>query len=98
MSDTVGLILTIVLEVIIFGIINFYTFTYSRDNSKKRIGAGIVFLLLTPLIFFGTLSFVLIFDEGGWGAGLLTMIFTSLYIINGIIVLLSALYLYLKKS
>ncbi|MEO4054776.1 hypothetical protein [Solibacillus sp. CAU 1738] len=97
MSDTVVLLVTTILEIIIFGIINFYTFKFSRHNIKKRILAGIIFLLFTPLIYFGTLSFVLIFDEGGWGAGILTVFFTGLYILNGIFVLLSAIRLYFVK-
>ncbi|MBA9028398.1 MULTISPECIES: hypothetical protein [Bacillaceae] len=99
MSDSVGLSLTIILEIIVFGLINFYTFKFSQQNIKKRVWAGIIFLLLTPLIYFGTLFFVLTFDESGWGAGILTVLFTGLYIMNGIIVLLlSSIRLFLAKS
>lgn len=98
MSDVLGLILTIILEVIVFGLFNYYTFKLSQKNAVKRIWAGVIFLLLSPLIFFGTLFFVLIFDEGGWGAGILTVVFTGLYIINGVFVLLSSIRLYFVKS
>ncbi|WP_044641764.1 hypothetical protein [Risungbinella massiliensis] len=99
MSADVGMSITILLEITVFGIINFYAFKYSQDNIKKRIWAGVIFLLLTPIILFGTLYFVLLFDKGmGWGAFVVTLIATGLYIINGIIVLLSSFYLYFKKS
>ncbi|QED48374.1 hypothetical protein [Cytobacillus dafuensis] len=98
MSDTVGLSLTILFEIIAFSIINFYVFKFSQKDIKRRIWSGVIFLLLTPLIFFGTLFFVLFFDESGWGAGILTVVFTGLYIINGILVLLSSICLYFMKS
>ncbi|PLR95097.1 hypothetical protein [Bacillus sp. T33-2] len=91
MSDEMGLLLTIVLGIAVFTVINYFTFKYSQGNLKRRLGAGIVFLLITPLIFFGTLFFVLIFDESGWGAGIMAVIFSGVYIVNGIIVLISSI-------
>lgn len=98
MSDSVGLLLTIVLGILVFGAINYGSFKFSQQNIKKRIWAGIIFLLLTPLIFFSTLFFVLLFDEGGWGAGILSVIITGLYILNGIFILLSSIRLYFVKT
>lgn len=98
MSDVVTLILTIFLEILAFGFINYYAFKLSQKNAKKRIWAGVIFLLLTPLIYFGTLSFVLIFEEGGFGAGILTIFFTGIYLLNGLFILLSSIILFSKKS
>ncbi|MCA1054327.1 hypothetical protein LCM10_04950 [Rossellomorea aquimaris] len=97
MSDGLGLFLTIVLEVFVFVLLNVYSFKKSAGSIKRRLWAGVLFLLLTPVIFFGTLGFVLIFDEGGWGAGILAVVFTGLYILNGIIILLSSVHIYLTK-
>ncbi|WP_456272512.1 hypothetical protein [Bacillus sp. AK031] len=97
MSDGIGLFLTIVFEILAFGGINYFAFKKSDGDSKKRVLAGVIFLLLTPIIFFGTLMIGFTYDDGGWGAGILAVIFTGLYILNGIIVLLSALHLYLTK-
>ncbi|MEH7885327.1 hypothetical protein V7654_13515 [Bacillus sp. JJ1609] len=97
MSDGLGMALTFILEIILFGLINYYTVKLSLRNVKKRIWGGIIFLLLTPIIFFGTLFFVGIWDEGGWGAGILAVIFTGIYILNGIIMLLSSIHIYFNK-
>ncbi|WP_421383134.1 hypothetical protein ACOJQI_02260 [Bacillus salacetis] len=97
MSDGFGLFLTVVLEILAFGLLNYFAFTKSAGDIKKRLWAGVIFLLLTPVILFGTLIFVSIFDESGWGAGFLGVIFTALYIVNGIIILLSSLHIYLTK-
>jgi hypothetical protein len=97
MSDSAGLILTIILEIMVFGFINYYAIKHSQQNAKRRLWAGVIFLLLTPMIFFATLFFVLTFDESGWGAGILAVIFTGLYIVNGLIVLLSALHLHFRN-
>lgn len=97
MSDGLGMALTFILEIILFGLINYCTVKLSLRNVKKRIWGGIIFLLLTPIIFFCTLFFVGIFDEGGWGAGILAVTFTGIYILNGMIMLLSSIHIYLKK-
>jgi len=98
MSDGLGMALTFILEIILFGFINYCTVKLSLRNVKKRIWGAIIFLILTPIIFFGTLFFVGIFDEGGWGAGILAVIFTGLYILNGMIMLLSSVHIHFKKT
>ncbi|WP_142921011.1 hypothetical protein [Mesobacillus zeae] len=98
MSEEVGLFLTLLLEIAVFGFANYYAFKYSQKDIKKRIWAGIIFLLLTPMILFGTLFFAMIYDSSGWGAGILAVVATALYFLNGLIVLLSSMYLYFKKS
>ncbi|UOY93284.1 hypothetical protein MUG87_03910 [Ectobacillus sp. JY-23] len=97
MSDAVGLFFTIILEIVIFGFANFAAFKYSADDIKRRIIAGVLFLLCTPIVYVITFFFVLIYDESGWGAGILTVIFSGLYMINGVIIVLSALHLYMKN-
>jgi heme/copper-type cytochrome/quinol oxidase subunit 3 len=97
MSDSAGLTLTIILEILAFGLINYYALKHSQHHVKRRIWAGVIFLLFTPMIFFATLFFVLTFDESGWGAGILAVIFTGLYIVNGLILLLSALHLHFRN-
>lgn len=97
MSDAVGMSLTLIMEILLFGFINYYTVKLSKGKVKKRIWGGIIFLLLTPIIFFGTLAFVGIWDEGGWGAGILAVIFTGLFIVNGVIMLLSSIHIYYRR-
>ena len=98
MSDALGMTLTIILEMILFGLINYFSIKLSVKNVKKRIWAGVVFLLLTPFVFFTTLFFVQIWDESGWGAGILAVTFTGIYIVNGLIMLFSAIHIHLRKS
>lgn len=97
MSDAIGMSLALILEMILFGLANYFTIKYTKGHVKKRIWGGIIFLLLTPVIFFSTLMFVAIWDEGGWGAGFLAVIFTGLYILNGSFMLLSAIHMHFRK-
>lgn len=98
MSDAVGMSITLILEIITFGLLNYYSIKHSNGSVKRRIWAGIIFLLFTPLIFFSTLFFVSIWDEGGWGAGILAVLFTGLFIVNGLIMLLSSIHIHLRKN
>ncbi|HWO97349.1 MAG TPA: hypothetical protein VNM45_13660 [Bacillus sp. (in: firmicutes)] len=43
MSDEMGLFLTIVLGIVVFGLINFFVFKYSQRNMKKEYGLGLFF-------------------------------------------------------
>ncbi|MGV2941397.1 hypothetical protein AB5I83_17475 [Mesobacillus sp. LC4] len=97
MSDSVGTVLTLLLNIALFGLGNYFAVKYSVRNIKKRIIAGILFLLCTPVIFFSTLFFGFTWDDSGWGAGILTVIFTGLYLLNGLILLLSAIHIYYRK-
>ncbi|MBT2681191.1 hypothetical protein J7E38_19560 [Bacillus sp. ISL-35] len=97
MPETVGTILTILLNVALFGTANYFAIKHSAGNSKKRLLAGVLFLLCTPVIFFSTLYLVFIWDDSGWGAGILSVIFTGLYILNGLILLLSSIHIYFRK-
>lgn len=97
MSDAIGMSLTLIIEMILFGLANYFIIKHTKGHVKKRIWGGVIFLLLTPVIFFATLMFVAIWDEGGWGAGILAVIFTGLYIMNGIILLLSSIHIHFRS-
>lgn len=97
MSDALGTVLTLLLNIALFGLANYFAVKYSVRNIKKRIIAGILFLLCTPVIFFSTLYLGFTWDDSGWGAGILTVIFTGLYLLNGLILLLSAIHIYFRK-
>ncbi|NKE03879.1 MULTISPECIES: hypothetical protein [Mesobacillus] len=97
MSDALGTVLTLLLNIALFGLANYFAVKYSVRNIKKRIIAGILFLLCTPVIFFSTLYLGFTWDDSGWGAGILTVIFTGLYLLNGLILLLSAIHIYYRK-
>ncbi|MBT2636821.1 MULTISPECIES: hypothetical protein [unclassified Bacillus (in: firmicutes)] len=97
MSESVGTVLTLLMNIALFGLANFFAVKHSIRNIKKRIIAGIIFLLCTPVIFFSTLYFSVIWNDSGWGAGILTVIFTGLYLLNGLILLLSAIHIYFRK-
>ncbi|WNF24742.1 hypothetical protein [Mesobacillus jeotgali] len=97
MSDAVGTVLTLLLNIALFGITNYFAVKHSVRNIKKRIIAGFLFLMCTPVIFFSTLYFCFTWDDSGWGAGILAVIFTGLYLLNGLILLLSALHIYFRK-
>jgi hypothetical protein len=97
MSDSVGTILTILLNIALFGTGNYIALKLSQGNIKKRLLAGVLFLLCTPIIFFSTLYLGFTWDDTGWGAGTLAVIFTGLYILNGLVMLLSSIHLYFRK-
>ncbi|PFN19796.1 hypothetical protein [Bacillus cereus] len=97
MSDGMQLFIIFLFEVIMFGVINFLAIFLSHHNFKRRIVTGFIFLLLTPVVFLTTAAFASIFDKGGFGAGTLAFIIVGIYILNGIVILLSST-LILKKS
>ncbi|PGZ03374.1 hypothetical protein COE30_23300 [Bacillus cereus] len=90
MSDGMQLLIILLFEVIMFGIINFLAISLSQHSFKRRIVAGFIFLLLTPAVFLTTAAFASIFDKAGFGAGTLAFIIAGIYILNGIIILLSS--------
>ncbi|OMC89027.1 hypothetical protein BK128_03590 [Viridibacillus sp. FSL H7-0596] len=75
---------------------NFIAFKISGKNKKKRIWAGIIILLLTPLVFFITGISVSPFDPGGFGTGILMVSYSFLFAVNGIIIIIIGLFT--KKS
>ncbi|GAM12482.1 hypothetical protein [Mesobacillus selenatarsenatis] len=97
MPESVGMILTLLMNIALFGVANYFAVKDSARNIKRRIIAGLVFLLFTPVIFFSTLYLGFTWDDSGWGAGILTVIYTGLYILNGLILLVSSIHIYFRK-
>ncbi|RDI42215.1 hypothetical protein [Falsibacillus pallidus] len=80
-----GLFLVIIL--LIMAAANIIAFKISKTNRKKQVWSGIVFLLLTPLIFFLTAISVSPFDPYGFGTGIISIIYAVLFFINGLVVI-----------
>ena len=97
MPESAGLILTLLMNTVLFGFANYLALKHSASNVKRRLIAGVVFLLFTPLIFFSTLFLGLAWDDTGWGAGIVAVICTGLYILNGLLMLLSAIHIHYRK-
>lgn len=91
------LFIIFIFVIVIFSILNFLTISLSQHSFKRRIVAGFVFLLLTPIVFLTTTAFASIFDKGGFSVGTLAFIIASVYILNGIVILLSSSFI-LKKA
>lgn len=81
----IGIILTL-------GITNYIVFKFSRKNKKRRIGSGVVLILITPLIFFITMAVVSQFDSGGFGIGIFSVLNTFLFFVNGITIIIIGLF------
>ncbi|MDR2996356.1 hypothetical protein ACQKN7_26235 [Bacillus cereus] len=96
MSDGMQLFIVLLFVIAMFIIINFLAISLSQHSFKRRIVAGFVFLLLTPFVFLTTTAFASIFDKVGFGTGSLAFIIASVYILNGIVILLSSSFI-LKK-
>ncbi len=62
------------------------------DNKKKRILAGVIVFLLAPVVFAVTLFTVGQFDEGGFATGLITVIYTTSFVVNGMIIIVIGLF------
>ncbi|MBE7150401.1 hypothetical protein FUT12_23240 [Bacillus mycoides] len=90
MSVGIQLLITLLFSFIMFGALNFLAISLSQNNFKRRIVAGFLFLLLTPIIFLTTTALTSIFDKGGLGIANLVFVILNLYIVNGIVILLSA--------
>lgn len=97
MPESVGMILTLLMNIALIGLANYFAVKHSARNIKRRLIAGMIFLLFTPVIFFSTLYLGFTWDDTGWGAGILTVIYTGLYILNGLILLLSSIHIYFRK-
>ncbi|QUG84490.1 hypothetical protein [Bacillus nitratireducens] len=96
MSDGIQLLIILLFSLFMFGVLNFLAISLSQNNFKRRIVAGFLFLLLTPIIFLTTTAFTSIFDKGGFGVANPVFVIVNVYIVNGIVILLSASFI-LKK-
>lgn len=81
----IGIILTL-------GITNYFVFKFSKKNKNRRIGSGIVLILITPLVFFVTMAIVSQVDSGGFGIGLFSVLNTFLFFVNGIAIIIIGLF------
>ena len=81
----IGIILTLVL-------INYIVFKFSRQNKNTRIWSGLVLILITPIVFFGTMGILSPFDPGGFGTGLYSVLNTFLFFVNGITIIIIGLF------
>nr|WP_249709515.1 hypothetical protein [Bacillus cereus] len=97
MSEGMQLFSIFIFVLALLSIINFLAISLSGHNFKKRIIAGFIFLLITPIVFLATVAFASIFDKAGFGAGGLAFIVAIVYILNGIVILLSSLF-FLKRN
>lgn len=80
MSDGIQVFIVLLFAIALFSILNFLAISLSRHSLKKRIVAGFIFLLLTPIIFLTIATFASIFDKAGFGAGTLAFMIASVYI------------------
>lgn len=71
-------VIFLLMIVIALGLTNLIAFKISGKNKKKRIWAGLIILLLTPLVFIVTGISISPFDPGGFGTGML-MVSYSFY-------------------
>ncbi|WP_080684083.1 hypothetical protein [Bacillus mycoides] len=96
MSYGIQLLIILLFSLVMFGVLNFIAISLSQNNFKRRIVAGFLFLLLTPIIFLTTTALTSIFDKSGLGVANLVFVILNVYIVNGIVILLSASFI-LKK-
>ncbi|PGU39409.1 hypothetical protein [Bacillus cereus] len=98
MSDGIQLLIILLVIFVMFSIINFLAISLSQHSFKRRIVAGFLFLLLTPIIFLTTTALTSISDNAGFGAINLSSSIVNLYILNGIVILLSASFILKKQN
>ncbi|HDR4898320.1 hypothetical protein I6G76_10780 [Bacillus cereus] len=98
MSAGIQLFIILLFVIAMFSILNFLAFSLSGHNFKRRIVAGFIFLLLTPIIFLTTSAFTSIFNKASFGAINLTVSIVNVYILNGIVILLSASFIHKKQN
>jgi hypothetical protein len=83
--------LFIVIIILTLGISNFIAFKVSGGNGKKKVISGVLFILLSPIVFFITAISVSPFDPYGFGTGMISGIYAVLFFINGIVILMNGL-------
>jgi hypothetical protein len=83
--------LFLVIIVLALGISNFVAFKVSGMNRKKRILSGAIFIIASPIIFFITAVSISPFDPYGFGTGIISGVYSILFFINGIVILIIGL-------
>ncbi|WP_332648468.1 hypothetical protein [Lysinibacillus sp. 54212] len=82
------LFIIISLGILLFVVTNVFVFFFARGRTKRMIATGLIILLLSPLILYGSLEFTGMYDKGsGFGAALFALIYGGLYFLNGIVVI-----------
>lgn len=89
-------VILVLIIVIALCLTNLIAFKISGKNKKKRMWAGIIVLLLSPLVLFLTGISLSPFDPGGFGTGMWMLIYSFLFAVNGIIIIIIGLFT--KKS
>ena len=97
MSNGIQVLIILLFVIAMFSTLNFLAISLSQRKFKRRIVAGFIFLLLTPIIFLTTTAFASIFDKAGFGVGGIAFIVAIIYVLNGIVILLSSLF-FLKRD
>ncbi|MCC2473587.1 hypothetical protein PDR89_02610 [Bacillus cereus group sp. Bc002] len=98
MSDGIQLFIILFVVFVMFSIINFLAISLSQHSFKRRVVAGFIFLLLTPIIFLTITALTSILDNAGFGAINLTSSIVNVYILNGMVILLSASFILKKQN
>ncbi|HDR3485335.1 MULTISPECIES: hypothetical protein [Bacillus] len=98
MSDGIQLFIILFVVFVMFSIINFLAISLSQHSFKRRVLAGFIFLLLMPIIFLTITALTSILDNAGLGAINLTSSIVNVYILNGIVILLSASFILKKQN
>jgi hypothetical protein len=83
--------LFILIVILALGISNFVAFKVSGGNGKKKVISGVLFILLSPIVFFITAISISPFDPYGFGTGMISGIYAVLFFINGIVILMIGL-------
>ena len=96
MSDGIEVFIVLLFAIALFSILNFLAISLSGHSFKKNRGRFHIFT--TDSHYLLTIAtFASIFDKAGFGAGTLAFMIASVYILNGIVILLSSLFM-LKKT
>jgi len=72
---------------LILGLTNFIAFKVAGRDKKRRIISGVIVILITPLIFKISLDVIGSFDPVGFATAAITLIYSTLFFINGIIII-----------
>ncbi|MBS4209026.1 hypothetical protein [Bacillus sp. FJAT-50079] len=65
--------------------LNIIAFKFSKTR-HKRIFMGVLILFLAPVLFFATFSIVIPYDTGGFGTAMYSILYTALFLLNGIVI------------
>ncbi|TCJ82086.1 UNVERIFIED_ORG: hypothetical protein EDC93_103265 [Bacillus cereus] len=98
MSDGIQLLIIFFVVFVMFSIINFLAISLSQHSFKRRIVAGFIFLLLTPIIFLTTTALISTFDNAVFGAINLSSSIINVYILNGIVIFFFASFILKKQN